>query len=84
LPWEECGSVIKVIAYIDEQQVVDNILSHLKKLTDYHLIQMGYQKPERHHTNSRRHEANNSLPLLDYCVLAIELKPDSGSRGAIA
>jgi hypothetical protein len=55
----------------------------LKNLTGYHLIQMRYQKPERHHTNSRRHEANNSLPLLDYCVLAIELKPDSGSRGLL-
>jgi hypothetical protein len=41
-------------------------------------------EPERHHTYTRRHEVNNSLPLLDYCVLAIGLKPDSGSRGAIA
>jgi hypothetical protein len=30
-------------------------------------------KPERHHTNTRRHEANHSFPRLDYCFPAIEL-----------
>ena len=30
-------------------------------------------KPERHHSNSRRHEANHSFPRLDYCFPALEL-----------
>ena len=30
-------------------------------------------KPERHLTNSRRHEANHSFPRLDYCFPALEL-----------
>ena len=30
-------------------------------------------KPEHHHTNSRRHEANHTFPRLDYCFPAIEL-----------
>jgi hypothetical protein len=29
--------------------------------------------PERHHTNSRRHDVNHSFPRLDYCFPAIEL-----------
>ena len=37
------------------------------------LIPMLCLKPERHHTNSRRHEANHSFPRLDDCFPTIEL-----------
>jgi predicted amidophosphoribosyltransferase len=57
-----CGGAVKVIAdtsdrCIEDQSVIDKILSHLKKKDGLNPL-MYYVKPERRLTNSRRHEAN--------------------------
>jgi hypothetical protein len=58
-----CGGAVKVIAdtsdrCIEDQQVIDKILFHLKKKDGYPYRPMLCQKPEHRLSNSRRHEAN--------------------------
>jgi hypothetical protein len=86
--WRRIIGPVKVIAdtsdrCIEDQQVIDKILSHLKIKDRLPSLPNALLEPERHHTNSRSHEANHSFPWLDYFFLTIELKPDSGNREVI-
>ena len=44
-----CVGSVKVIACIEDQQVIDKILPTLRKSTGCHHPPMLYPKPERHH-----------------------------------